>query len=139
MICWRPNSSHLREMISFTPKDLLQFLQLVSYLEKRNTVMSCKVLVCTLSHFGCVQLFAAPWTATCQSPLSRGFSRQNTGVDHYFLHQGIFLTQGSNLHLLHLLHWQVDSSPLVPPGKSQSSLWSLPFPFSLVVRSYFGF
>ena len=25
--------------------------------------------------------------------------------------QGIFLTQGLNLHLLHLLHWQVGSLP----------------------------
>ena len=31
--------------------------------------------------------------------------------------QGIFPTQGSNLSLLHLLHWQVDSLPLMPPGK----------------------
>ena len=34
--------------------------------------------------------------------------------------QGIFPTQGSNLHLLCLLHWQAGSLPLVPPGKSQS-------------------
>ena len=26
-------------------------------------------------------------------------------------------SRGSNLGLLHLLHWQVDSSPLAPPGK----------------------
>jgi len=31
--------------------------------------------------------------------------------------QGIFLTQGCNLCLLHLLHWQVGSLPVVPPGK----------------------
>ena len=31
--------------------------------------------------------------------------------------QGIFLTQGSNPHLLHLLHWQVGSLSLAPPGK----------------------
>ena len=31
--------------------------------------------------------------------------------------QGIFLTQGSNPHLLHLLHWQAGSLPLAPPGK----------------------
>ena len=30
--------------------------------------------------------------------------------------RGIFLIQGSNLHLLCLLYWQVDSSPLMPPG-----------------------
>ena len=29
----------------------------------------------------------------------------------------IFLTQESNQHLLRLLHWQVGSLPLVPPGK----------------------
>ena len=31
--------------------------------------------------------------------------------------QGIFPTQGSDPHLLCLLHWQVGSLPLVPPGK----------------------
>ena len=29
--------------------------------------------------------------------------------------RGIFLTQGSNPHLLRLLHWQMGSLPLVPP------------------------
>ena len=37
---------------------------------------------------------------------------KNTGVGCYFLLQGIFLTQGSNPHLLCLLHCQVDSLPL---------------------------
>ena len=31
--------------------------------------------------------------------------------------QRIFLTQGSNPRLLHLLNWQAGSLPLVPPGK----------------------
>ena len=31
--------------------------------------------------------------------------------------QGIFPTQGSNLHLFLLLHWQGCSSPLAPPGR----------------------
>ena len=31
--------------------------------------------------------------------------------------QGFFPTQGSNLRLLHLLHWQASSLPLAPPGK----------------------
>ena len=30
-----------------------------------------------LSHFSRVQLFATPWTVTCQAPLSMGFSRQD--------------------------------------------------------------
>ena len=34
----------------------------------------------------------------------------------HFLLQRIFLTQGSNSHLLCLLHWQVDSLPLSFPG-----------------------
>ena len=41
---------------------------------------------------------------------------------HFFL-QGIFLTQGSNPRLSHLLHWQASSLPLVPPGKPLSHLW----------------
>ena len=48
-------------------------------------------------------MLLCPW-----SSLSR-----NTGVDCHSLLQGIFLTQGSNLYLLRLLHWQVGSSPLV--------------------------
>ena len=32
---------------------------------------------------------------------------KNTGVGCHFLLQGIFLTQGSNPHLLHLLPWQI--------------------------------
>ena len=37
---------------------------------------------------------------------------KNTGVGCHFLLQGIFPTQGSNLCLLGLLHWQADSLPL---------------------------
>ena len=36
-------------------------------------------------------------------------SGKNSGVGCYFLPQGIFLTQGSNPHLLRLLHWQMGS------------------------------
>ena len=41
---------------------------------------------------------------------------KNTGVDCHAVLQGIFLTQGSNPCLLHLLHWQAGSS-VAPPGK----------------------
>ena len=60
-----------------------------------------------LSHFSCIRLCATLWTVICQVPLNMGFSRQETGVGSYFLLQGIFLTQRSNLCLLQLLHWQV--------------------------------
>ena len=41
-----------------------------------------------------------------------GSSVQNTETSSHFLLQGVFPTQESNLHLLRLLHWQVDSLPL---------------------------
>ena len=44
---------------------------------------------------------------------------KNAGVGCHALFQGIFLTQGSNPHLLRLLHWQMGSLPLAPPGKPQ--------------------
>ena len=73
----------------------------------KNTVVakSCLTLLQHrgLQHFGLL----CPW----DSP------GKNTGVGKCFLLQGIFLTQGSNPHLLHLLHWQADSWPLAPPGK----------------------
>ena len=37
------------------------------------------------------------------------FAGKNTGVGCHFLLQGIFLTQGLNLHLLCLLDWQAES------------------------------
>ena len=40
------------------------------------------------------------------------FPGKNTGAGCHFLLQGIFLTQGSNSHLLCLLHWQADFLPL---------------------------
>ena len=56
--------------------------------------------------------FVTSWTVALQVRLSMGLSKQNTGVGCRFLLQGIFLTQGSNLHLLDLQHWQADSLPL---------------------------
>ena len=42
---------------------------------------------------------------------------KNTGVGCRALIQGIFLTQGSNMCLLSLLHWQADSLLPAPPTK----------------------
>ena len=70
--------------------------------------------VCVLSH---VQLFVTPWTSACQAPLSWNFPGKNTWASCYFLLQEIFPAQRWNPYLLHLLHWQADSLPLVPPGK----------------------
>ena len=40
----------------------------------------------------------------------------------HFLLQRIFPTQESNPYFWHLLHWQMDSLPLVPTGKPISFL-----------------
>ena len=64
-----------------------------------------------------VWLFATPWTVAHQAPLSMGFSRQAYWSGRPFpTLQEIFLTQGSKLCLLHLLHWQLDSSSLCHLG-----------------------
>ena len=42
-------------------------------------------------------------------------------MDCRALVQGIFPTQGSNPHLLCLLHWQVGSLPVEPPGKPHNT------------------
>ena len=43
----------------------------------------------------------------------------------HFLLQGVFSNQGSNPHLLCLLHWQADSLPLVPPVINRDSVSTL--------------
>ena len=76
--------------------------------------------VCALSHFSHVRLLATPWTVAHQAPLSVGFSSKNTGVGCRALLQGIFLTQGSNLHLLQLLHCRQILNPLTA---DQTAKW----------------
>ena len=60
---------------------------------------------------------------------------KNTRVGCHVLLQRIFLTQGSKLHLLCLLHWQASSLLLVPPRITMfiSIFYSLEF--SSVARS----
>ena len=74
----------------------------------------------------------SPWTATHQAPCPWNFPGKNIGAGCHFLLQGIFLTQGSNIPLLHFLHWQVDSLSWphwkhwilnsTPPEKSSEAL-----------------
>ena len=47
--------------------------------------------------------------------------RKNTGVGCHALLEGIFPIQELNLPLLYLLHWQLGSLPLAPPGKPNYS------------------
>ena len=62
-----------------------------------------RVCVQSLSH---VRFFATLWTVAHQAPLFMGFSRQEYWSGVPFPSPGIFPTQGSNLSLLGLLHWQ---------------------------------
>ena len=69
------------------------------------------VCVCVCAHvLSHVQLFVTPWTSPPASSLCPGnFPSKKTRVGGLVLFQGIFPAQRSNPHLLHLLHWQVDS------------------------------
>ena len=67
-------------------------------------------------------------TAALQDLVSMGFSRQEHCSGLHFLLQGIFPTQGWNLSLLRLLHWQTNSLPLTPPGQ--------PHIISIVIKDY---
>ena len=70
--------------------------------------VSCRVVSISLLPCGLLPArLLSPWN----------FPGKSTGVSCHFLHQGIFPTQGLNPTFWHLLHWQVDSLPQVPPGK----------------------
>ena len=80
------------------------------------------VCVCVLSHCSCVQLCSALWTVARQAPLSMGFSRQEhrSGLPcppPGDLSDQDLSDQEMHQHLLHLLHWQASSLPLVPLGR----------------------
>ena len=70
----------------------------------------------SLSH---LQLFVTPWTIIHQAPLSMEFSRKEYWSGLLSPTPGNLPNPGSNLHLLCLLHWQVDSLPLSHLGSSQ--------------------
>ena len=71
----------------------------------------------------CAQLLQLRMTLQTQGPqLTRllcpwDSPGKNTGVNCHDLLQGIFPTQGLNLPFYCLLHFQVGSLPLAPPGK----------------------
>ena len=84
-----------------------------------HRVFQAGILAWVLSCFSRVQLCVTLWTVACQAPLQARILEWGC----HALLQGIFLTQGLNLRLLHLLHWQAFSLPLAPLGKPV--LWVL--------------
>ena len=88
------------------------------------TVLS--LCVCAKSLQSCLTLCNAMDHSPPGSSLYPWYSPgKHTGVGCRAFLQGIFLTQGLNLHLLHLLHWQAGSLPLAPPGKPSTILSSV--------------
>ena len=67
----------------------------------------------------CAQSLSSVWLSHRPARLlfPWDFPGKNTEVGCHFLLQGIFLSQGLNLHLL---NWQAGSLPLAPPGKPYS-------------------
>ena len=79
------------------------FLVQVMILSIGHSCTISRLCVCVqmLSH---VQLFVTSWNIAYQASLSMGFSRREYWSGLPFPPPGIFLIQGSNLHLLCLLH-----------------------------------
>ena len=77
-------------------------------------VLSCLTLCCPMN----CKLSGPSGSSLHGIPLFMEFSRQEIRVGCHFLLQGLFMTQRSNLHLL---HWSADSLPLVPPEWSKFS------------------
>ena len=87
-------------------------------MQDRELPWGCLVCVCAKSLQSDMTL-CDPVDHAHQCPLSMGFSRKeywSGGVGCCALLQGLFPTQGWNPHLIHLLHWQAGSLPLVPTG-----------------------
>ena len=72
---------------------------------------------CMLSHFSRVWLCDPMDCSPPDSSVHGILQARITGVGCHALLQEIFPVQGSNPHLFCLLHWQVGSLPLAPPGK----------------------
>ena len=87
---WSPN-------IGFFHRELTSENSLILY----QQVYCC---YCCLMVKSLCPTFCDPMDVACQAALSMRFPRQeywNTGVGCHFLLQRVFLTQESNLHLLH--------------------------------------
>ena len=78
-------------------------------LQNQGNSVTIFILLLVCQSVSLVQLFANLVSANLLCPWDS--PGKNTGVGCHSLLQGIFLTQGSNLCLLHLMYWQVDSLP----------------------------
>ena len=68
-------------------------------------------------------LFVTLRTVVCQAPLHGVSPGKNTGVNGHALLQGIFPSQGSNLCLSCLPHWQMGSLPTSTIWEAQTTYY----------------
>ena len=80
-------------------------------MHSNRTAQIFQETVCMLSH---VQLFGTLWTAAGSS-VHGIFQARTLEQAAVSFSRGIFPTQGQNLHLPCLLHWQADSEPRGKP------------------------
>ena len=91
-----------------------------NYIKALVTTVSCPAIPCAVLSHSVMSDSETPWTVAWGLPgpsVHEDSLGKNTGVGCHALLRGIFPTQGSNPHLLCLLHKQAGSLPPVLPGK----------------------
>ena len=102
------------EPLLYRIKDVIQTqCSYNSLLDSTSSMLCVGMLSCFSRVWLCYPMDCSP----PGSSLHGDFLGKDTGVGCHVFLQEIFLTQGSNLHLLHLLHWQAGFLPLLLPGK----------------------
>ena len=109
IICLTNQSIMTQNMFLFVTSSHIQ-----SCIITINFIQSC---VCAKSLLLCLTLGEPMDSSLLGSSVHGDYTGKNTGVGCEALLQEIFPTEGSNLHLLCLLHWQASSLPLGPPEK----------------------
>ena len=120
--CPTPFSALLRTVGSWESLTKLPYLHTCRYTLYRHRVYSVQNMSYGVARtcYVVIAIVAQSYLTLCDPmdcnlPSSKGrgiFLGKNIGVGCHFLLWGIFPTQGSKLHLLCLLHLQVDSLPL---------------------------
>ena len=92
-----------------------------------NSMMTNSSCVCPwmLSHFSRVWLFLIPWTVVCRLLCPWDSPGNNYWSGLLCPPPGDLPDPGIKPMSISLLHWQVGSLPLVPPGKTSNSSYSM--------------
>ena len=111
--------AHIQDFIGTWKLFKFTFKTFTVYYEIECTITDVqRTYACMLTHFSHVRLFATLWTVVHHAPLSMGFLRQEYWSGLPCPPSGELPKSGINsASLKSLLHWQVDSLPLVPPRK----------------------